>query len=791
MKTIFSLFVVFTFVAQSMAQTDSRVRNLTATGTVTAAAFVGGTLQAGASTLVRLLGVCDASTYSGSDAGAKINAAMSDSTCVAVDASNFVSPTAAATITVSKPLIIGVYTLATSGNPGISVGNNVFLVGKGRSYSIVSTTSATADIIKVPSSSQGWGVFDLAIQSSVLRTAGAGLRISGGNGIAQRLLINPVFDGITFDTAILAGLNSVTDVEIGDGFGVSPGAGAAWHCGVKHGGVSSGTVASNYLNTVNIVMFTAFTDAGLCIQDGTDSLTVVNSQIVANVGGSDSVAVHYELVNGGAAPSNVKINHSTVEGGPSKNSTVVDSGLNIIHENVTSQTGLRGLLINSCNACRFSDGTFHNNAQEGVRVVSQFNTQITGNRFSDNSQQTTNTFDDIFVAANNQMFTIRDNMHADFVSTGKICKWGIEVAAGTSNNYIIQDINPGSCGTGALTDGGTGASKFVCTLGSVCNLAAADLLLSGNITANSLGNKIGFGGDLAAARSNTTGVWWLGADGAVSIDRGVTSSGQVTLLGAPLNITNLGVGALAIGGDGILENNSNLTGPTQIGIQAAPQCSSASTSGCEGGRFRADTAAASFTTSLLDALHVVSGIKGASSTITTEVGVDIDTLSNGSTTFALRTGANTSQFGGQIKSTVSTSTAPLIIASTTPVANLTVQNCDTCVVTTSLTSPNYRSASNCSSSASPAVCGSAPAGSFVIAALGTSVTVNTTAVTANSQILLQEDSSLGTKLGVTCNTGIIASPPIITARTAGTSFTVGISLGLATNPVCFSFFLVN
>lgn len=103
----------------------------------------------------------------------------------------------------------------------------------------------------------------------------------------------------------------------------------------------------------------------------------------------------------------------------------------------------------------------------------------------------------------------------------------------------------------------------------------------------------------------------------------------------------------------------------------------------------------------------------------------------------------------------------------------------------------YKTRTNCSSAASPAVCGAAAAGSFVIAAAGTSVVVNTTAVTANSQIFVQEDETLGTKLGVTCNTGILANPPAISARTAGTSFTVSITAGLAVNPVCFSYHIVN
>lgn len=97
---------------------------------------------------------------------------------------------------------------------------------------------------------------------------------------------------------------------------------------------------------------------------------------------------------------------------------------------------------------------------------------------------------------------------------------------------------------------------------------------------------------------------------------------------------------------------------------------------------------------------------------------------------------------------------------------------------------------NCASSASPAACGNAAAGSFVIPAGATSVVVNTTAVTANSQIFVIEDQSLGSRLGVTCNT-TITSPPVVSARTPGTSFTVTISAAVTTNPACYSYFIVN
>lgn len=106
-----------------------------------------------------------------------------------------------------------------------------------------------------------------------------------------------------------------------------------------------------------------------------------------------------------------------------------------------------------------------------------------------------------------------------------------------------------------------------------------------------------------------------------------------------------------------------------------------------------------------------------------------------------------------------------------------------------LIAPLFASTTNCSSAASPAVCAAAAAGSVVIAAAATTVAVNDTAVTANSQIMLTFDASLGTKLGVTCNTTYGA--PFVSARIAGTSFTVSTGAVPVTNPNCYSFSIIN
>jgi len=104
--------------------------------------------------------------------------------------------------------------------------------------------------------------------------------------------------------------------------------------------------------------------------------------------------------------------------------------------------------------------------------------------------------------------------------------------------------------------------------------------------------------------------------------------------------------------------------------------------------------------------------------------------------------------------------------------------------------PKINSASNCSSSTSPAVCGSASAGSVAIEPQSNTLTVNTTAVTANSQILLTVDSSLSGKLGLTCGVTAPSTTPIVTARTPGIGFTIT-AVGQFSRPICLSYAIVN
>jgi hypothetical protein len=99
---------------------------------------------------------------------------------------------------------------------------------------------------------------------------------------------------------------------------------------------------------------------------------------------------------------------------------------------------------------------------------------------------------------------------------------------------------------------------------------------------------------------------------------------------------------------------------------------------------------------------------------------------------------------------------------------------------------------NCVSNSS---CGAAPTGMAAIAASSTTVVVSTTAVTANSEIRIQYDETLGgaSQLNVTCNTSSASEGAAywVSARTPGTSLTIKTNIAPTSHAACLSWTINN
>lgn len=93
------------------------------------------------------------------------------------------------------------------------------------------------------------------------------------------------------------------------------------------------------------------------------------------------------------------------------------------------------------------------------------------------------------------------------------------------------------------------------------------------------------------------------------------------------------------------------------------------------------------------------------------------------------------------------------------------------------------------SSSSPAALGTSIAGHFIVATGASTAQASTTAVTANSTIILEQE--LTTPIpGTTCNT-VIASDTVVSTKVPGIGFTVTNSYTPATNPQCEEYFIIN
>jgi parallel beta-helix repeat protein len=111
--------------------------------------------------------------------------------------------------------------------------------------------------------------------------------------------------------------------------------------------------------------------------------------------------------------------------------------------------------------------------------------------------------------------------------------------------------------------------------------------------------------------------------------------------------------------------------------------------------------------------------------------------------------------------------------------------------TGSVTSATYSTKTNCAvNSVSPAACGSAVAGAFVVPTTTTTYTVNTTAVTAASRIFLEPMSFAGNLPSTpTCVAPAVTSRETISAISAGTSFTF--ALPSTTGQTCWQYHIIN
>jgi len=218
----------------------------------------------------------------------------------------------------------------------------------------------------------------------------------------------------------------------------------------------------NLISQVN----TSFTDASVVLDGKLD--TVVMDQLdVGNSAPGTALHIRNTLSAGPGFPRWVRCTDCSLEAGGNTGGTAlkIDAGRDIQYHGYIASAKTGAAITGSSsetNGVDLSHITFTNIGQSAITLPASANrVKIADNNFDDICNQATNTYDGISVAPNASEFSISGNMWRN--NGAKKCRYGVNVAGGASNSYIVamEEYPSGTFGTSFLKDGGSGTNKFL------------------------------------------------------------------------------------------------------------------------------------------------------------------------------------------------------------------------------------------------------------------------------------------------------------------------------------------
>lgn len=274
----------------------------------------------------------------------------------------------------------------------------------------------------------------------------------------------------------------------------------------------------------------------------------------------------------------------------------------------------------------------------------------------------------------------------------------------------------------------------------------------------SVGGKVQLGGGGNGSCSQC----YFGDNNSVSLSASVAGKAKFATFGDGFGPTNATTGSVAITGAGLWKS----VGDVWLLTSASNYVLCNSGAVCS-----------------IDGMNIFGTISGNMSAFATSIGpshiiVRDSNISAGNTGFIWNLAAATA-LGDDMGGNVYTFTGAGGYASFTAGAALR-----TLVPTSTYTTAPTAGLTDCASSAG--TCTQHISGSVSIAAAATTVTVATTALQTNSTIYITRDDTLGTKLGVTCNTATAAGDIKVSTRTPGTSFIITVQNAPAATPLCLN-----
>lgn len=392
-------------------------------------------------------------------------------------------------------------TFTISGTQSIAL-NNIAIIGDGIGSSFIQITSATANFFSL--SGNGFELGNLTLNSSVTRTAGFVVVNGAGSGITPTtwnfhdLGFQDVYGGFQL---LANNNNAILDVRLDHLLWRTT---TALHSGsfmVIGGG--SATVGDVMVNRVVTTSNGATYDAPeILIDTLADTVHFDHWDAGYSVGIAQTQPVFkFQNTLASTPPKFIRLNHIAIEGGGSASSA---DCMNIaavadldIGDSYFANCGNEAINISGGNningPVRIHHNWIGNNQKGGLYVSSAITSsadlEIDGNSFNANSINTTNTFDDIQIAANTIGFTITNNHNGNQVfNSANKSRYGANIIAGTSSLYWYagNTCDSAQMGTACLLDGGTGSPKHVefpnlfSTVTASANSSAPVLTMSDN-----------------------------------------------------------------------------------------------------------------------------------------------------------------------------------------------------------------------------------------------------------------------------------------------------------------------
>lgn len=320
--------------------------------------------------------------------------------------------------------------------------NGSRLIGAGIDMSTLLWLNATGDVFNLAGATRT-EFRDFQIAAAVQKTAGSvfNLATAGLNHKFCNILMNSPFQGWT-----IAG--SCGNVLLDEITWQSQNNTWNWNYAVNLGGSCTGIQLRRLMmGTVASITYTN----GFIYLNGTPSSVHITDCVC------DLAGIGLNITNGQW----VYVNGCEFEAGFTSNGVVISGGNNIAIAN-SHFLGQVGAVISGGNAIDFSGVHFERCQQHGIDLQGGTDLEIDHCDILDSGQATTATYDAIHVAAGVTDFTISNNRSGvTAIGNGNTTKYGVEIASGASDRYLLVNNRLRGWATAGHIDGGSGVNKTI------------------------------------------------------------------------------------------------------------------------------------------------------------------------------------------------------------------------------------------------------------------------------------------------------------------------------------------